>query len=172
MHRVGFFAGTPAPTGTAQASGLCSTCRGNCIAKHLNASAITVGAGMPANTGEAGARYRVACFAGEPAHTSYLALCGALQQPCSNPSACAKMPAHAPGSSLDEQTRSNGAGRVAQDDRLGRAGGRRALDGSPHCRAVRRLTHAGAHGVSYPRAGRPAGAFWRPGFSGALGQRR
>ncbi|QKL04822.1 diguanylate cyclase [Pseudomonas sp. NY5710] len=28
-----------------------------------------MGAGVPANTGEAGARHRVACFAGKPAPT-------------------------------------------------------------------------------------------------------
>ncbi|SPO58691.1 protein of unknown function [Pseudomonas inefficax] len=32
-------------------------------------SAIDVGAGVPANTGEAGAIHRVACFAGTPAPT-------------------------------------------------------------------------------------------------------
>jgi len=51
----------------------------NCLAQHLKVSAITVGAGMPANTGEAGARRSVACFAGEPANTSFSALWGALR---------------------------------------------------------------------------------------------
>ncbi|PMY80682.1 hypothetical protein C1X72_13410 [Pseudomonas sp. FW306-2-2C-D06B] len=47
IHRVGFFAGTPASTGTEQASGLCSTCGDNCLAQHPRASAVTVGAGLP-----------------------------------------------------------------------------------------------------------------------------
>ncbi|SPO56051.1 Sensory box protein/GGDEF family protein [Pseudomonas sp. JV551A1] len=39
------------------------------LAKDLEACTVGVGAGMPANTGTAGARHRVAFFAGEPAPT-------------------------------------------------------------------------------------------------------
>jgi len=37
----------PLPQVIAQASGICSTCGGNCPAQHLKASAIIVGAGLP-----------------------------------------------------------------------------------------------------------------------------
>ena len=48
----------PAPTGAVQASGICSTCGGYCLAQHLKAGAITVGAALAANTGAAGAIHR------------------------------------------------------------------------------------------------------------------
>ncbi|MNM36877.1 hypothetical protein D3C81_475970 [compost metagenome] len=44
----------------------------NCLAQFLKAGAIPVGAGEPANTGEAGAIYLVGFFAGMPAPTGFM----------------------------------------------------------------------------------------------------
>ena len=44
-------------------------CGNNCLAQILDAGAIPVGAGVPANTGAAGASHRVGFFAGSPAPT-------------------------------------------------------------------------------------------------------
>ena len=59
----------PLPQVIAQASGICSTPGGSCLAQHLKAGAITVGAALAANTGGAGAIHRVGFFAGKPAPT-------------------------------------------------------------------------------------------------------
>ena len=47
-------------------------CGSNCLAQNLKDCAITVGAGVPANTGEAGAIHRAGFFAGMPAPTPTL----------------------------------------------------------------------------------------------------
>ncbi|RIZ45735.1 hypothetical protein CIK02_01045 [Pseudomonas putida] len=44
-------------------------CGSNCLAQFLKAGAIPVGAGLPANTGEARAIHRGVFFAGKPAPT-------------------------------------------------------------------------------------------------------
>jgi len=59
----------PLPQVISQASGICSTCGDNCLAQHLKAGAITVGAALAANTGGAGAMHRAGFFAGKPAPT-------------------------------------------------------------------------------------------------------
>ncbi|SPO56049.1 protein of unknown function [Pseudomonas sp. JV551A1] len=69
-HCVAFFAGAPAPTGIAYGQrGGAIPVKAMALAKDLEACTVGVGAGMPANTGTAGARHRVAFFAGEPAPT-------------------------------------------------------------------------------------------------------
>ncbi len=90
-HRVACFAGEPAPTGTPSAERMRHTCKCGRARKHRRSRcqpprrllacplpqgphqpkecAITVGAGLPANTGVAGASHRVVCFAGMPAPT-------------------------------------------------------------------------------------------------------
>ena len=69
-HCVAFFAGEPAPTGIAPGPGVGAIpVKAMASAKDLEACTVGVGAGMPANTGTAGAMHRVAFFAGAPAPT-------------------------------------------------------------------------------------------------------
>jgi len=69
-HCVAFFAGAPAPTGMAPGPGVgVIPVKAMASAKGLEACTVGVGAGMPANTGAAGARHCVAFFAGAPAPT-------------------------------------------------------------------------------------------------------
>ena len=52
-----------------QAMARCNKCGSNCLAQFLKAGAIPVGAGLPANTGEARAIHHGVGFAGKPAST-------------------------------------------------------------------------------------------------------
>ena len=58
IHRVGFFAGKPAPTGSRAGLRHMQYLWTLCLAQHLKAGAITVGAALAANTGGAGAIHR------------------------------------------------------------------------------------------------------------------
>jgi hypothetical protein len=69
MYRSACFAGKPAPTGVVHALKPARSLWEQLFCSTAKASAIPVGAGLPANTGVAGARHRVACFAGKPAPT-------------------------------------------------------------------------------------------------------
>ncbi len=90
------WAGPASSLGSTCLGGYARLCGSNCLAQFLKAGAPPVGAGVPANTGEARAIHRTACFAAvrridAPAPTGYRASCsraGYTVTPCAYANCC------------------------------------------------------------------------------------